>query len=96
MLKMFHRFPAWLGAAAFVFLTVLARAAPVFLSPSDYDPKALLPPPPPERIRPPPRPSWRNWTASRASARRRHFARADQDFRTRNGIDFRRRHRARL
>ena len=71
MLKMFHRFPAWLGAAAFVFLTVSAQAAPVYLSPSDYDPKILLPAPPREDP-PPPRPSWRSWIASKASAARRH------------------------
>ena len=78
---------SWLSVLALALMAASAQAAPVYLSPSDYDPLSLLPPPPKEgsaaakaelaeldRIQK---------TRSKAD-----FARADQDFRTRNGTIF--------
>jgi acid phosphatase (class A) len=79
--------PVWLCVAALAFCVLPAAAAPLLLSPSDYEPKSLLPTPPEEgseaakaelaeldRIQ-----------SQRSDA---DFARADQDFRTRDGSIF--------
>jgi acid phosphatase (class A) len=46
--KMRRFIPVWLCVAVLAFAAAPALAAPLLLSPSDYNPKALLPPPPPE------------------------------------------------
>jgi acid phosphatase (class A) len=84
---MLHRFPAWLIAAAFVLLTMPAQAAPVYLSPSDYDPKILLPAPPAEDS-PAAKAELAELDRIQAERSQEAFARADHDFRTRNGSIF--------
>lgn len=74
---------SWVSVIILVLAAVPARAVPVYLAPSDYDPRGLLPPPPLEGS-----------AAAKAELaeldriqRRRSkadFARADRDFRTTN------------
>ena len=65
-----------------------APAAPVFLSPSDYDPRTLLPPPPPEDSSAA-RAELAELDRIQAERTPEAFARADRDFKTRNGTIFR-------
>ena len=78
---------SWVSVIILVLAAVPARAVPVYLAPSDYDPRGLLPPPPLEGS-----------AAAKAELaeldriqRRRSkadFARADRDFRTTNANIF--------
>ena len=80
--------PVWLCVAVLAFGAAPALAAPLLLSPSDYDPKALLPPPPPEGS-----------AAAKAELAEldriqsqrtpEDFARADHDFHTRDASHLR-------
>jgi acid phosphatase (class A) len=72
-------FAAWSGAAP---------AAPIFLSPRDYDPITLLPPPPPEGS-PAAKAELAELDRIQGERTPGAFARADLDFRTRNGTIFR-------
>ena len=78
---------SWLGAVALVLVMAPAEAAPVYLSASDYDPKSLLPPPPVEGS---PAAKAELAELDRIQHRRskEDFARADRDFRTRDGSIF--------
>ena len=66
---------------------VPANAAPVYLSPSDYDPKGLLPPPPVEGSADA-RAELAELDRIQSQRSKEEFARADQDFHTRNGTIF--------
>src|SRR6202000_2082983 len=80
-------FMSWLGAAALVLMMVPAQAAPVYLSPSDYDPKSLLPPPPVEGSAPA-KAELAELDRIQSQRSKEDFARADRDFRTRDGTIF--------
>jgi acid phosphatase (class A) len=79
--------PVWLCVAVLAFCVLPAVAAPLLLSPSDYDPKSLLPAPPSEGSEAAKAElAELDHIQSRRSAA--DFARADQDFRTRDGSIF--------
>ena len=85
---MFRLSTPWLGAAILVFCAQMpAAAAPVYLSSSDYNPEILLPPPPEEGSA---AAKAELAELDRIQQRRSQeaFARADRDFRTRNGTIF--------
>ena len=78
-LALIFLFATWFGAAS---------AAPIFLAPGDYDPRALLPPPPPEGS-PAAKAELAELDRIQSERTPEAFVRADQDFKTRNGTIFR-------
>ena len=80
-------FIAWLGVLVLTLATASVQAAPLYLSPKDYPPQSVLPPPPAEGS-----------SAAKAelaeldriqeARSKEDFARANQDFRTRDGTIF--------
>ena len=78
---------SWLGATILALVAVPAQAAPVYLSPSDYDPKSLLPPPPAEGSAAA-KAELAELDRIQSQRSKEDFARADRDFRTRDGTIF--------
>src|ERR1700761_967526 len=79
--------PAWFCIAALIICVSPVAAAPVFLSPSDYDPKSLLPAPPPEDSAAA-KAELAELDRIQSQRTEEEFARADHDFRTRDGSIF--------
>jgi acid phosphatase (class A) len=79
--------PVWFCVSVLALCVVPATAAPFLLSPSDYDPKSLLPPPPQEGSQ---AAIAELAELDRIQSQRspEEFARADHDFRTRDGSIF--------
>jgi len=71
----------------FAAFTGAAAAAPIFLSPDDYNPGTLLPPPPPEES-PAAKAELAELDRIQSERTPAAFARADRDFKTRNGTIF--------
>ena len=79
--------PAWFCIAALIICVSPVAAAPVFLSPSDYDPKSLLPAPPLEDSAAA-KAELAELDRIQSQRTEEEFARADHDFRTRDGSIF--------
>jgi acid phosphatase (class A) len=79
--------PAWLFVVVLAVSAVPAMAVPVFLSPADIDPKAVLPPPPAEDSKAA-KAELAELDRIQSQRTDEEFARADHDFRTRDGSIF--------